>query len=199
MTTACYPITKAVRTTEPTFVQEPLDTAAARSQCNLTHDPPELLEWIVAARRQVERDAALVCYTGTFTSKRDQFGWLDRFELPDIRPITSITSITYLDTAGATQTLDASSYVLSTSAIMPYVRLAYGESWPSVRGDGDGITVTFVAGHASVAVIPAEVKTAVKLALHVMFLQQSEQFAEAERQQKAYERQIALIRRETYS
>lgn len=200
----CYPITRPVRVTEPTSAQEPLSVDEARKQCGIAagnsyFDNDLSTLWIPSARRMVERDASIVCYTGSFAYKRTEFGWLDRFELPDIRPITAISSITYVDSTGTTQTWSSANYVLSTSAVMPYVRLAYGQVWPTVRGDGEGITVTLTAGYASVLAIPAEIKHAVRLAVHIQYLQNIEKFTEAERQQTAYDRLIAHIKRETYS
>ena len=171
----CYPITRPVRTAEPTYpTQEPVTAAEARYQCGISADAgyydPLLQRLIITAREMVERDSGLVCYTGTFTSKRTDWGYGDYFELPDVRPITAVTSITYVDTSGTTTAWSSSSYVVSTAALMPYVRLAYGEVWPTLRGDAEGITITFTAGYASVAAIPQRVKQAVLLLVNCWFV-----------------------------
>lgn len=136
----------------------------ARRQCSIaegiaTHD--QLLQLLItAARAQVEADTGLVCYTGSFTLKMTDWPADDWFSIDDVRPVTSITSITYLDGSGDTQTLSTDVYAFESSGVKQFVRLKYAQSWPAQRGDINGITVTFVAGYSSVLVIPARIKQA---------------------------------------
>lgn len=199
-----YPITKPVRATEPTFEQEPLGIAEAKLQCGIAADSdyhePLLRNWIISARQQVEHDAGVVCYTGSFTWKLTDFPCDDFHELPSgSYPVTAVSSITYIDTSGTTQTWSAANYAFESSAIHPYVRLVYGQVWPVVRGDTNGITITYVAGYSSVQLIPQNIKDAVRLALHIKWLNYTENSQEAMRQEQAYDRQIELLRREHYS
>ena len=199
---SCYPITRPIRTTEPTAEQEPISLDEARSQCGLVgnnaHDA-DLQGFITSAREQVENDTGLVCYTGSFTWKLTDWPYESWFEIRALRPVTAITSITYLDGSGATQTWAASSYQLETSTVVPLVRLTYAQSWPGdFRGDVNGITVTLVAGYASVEAVPQRVKQAVRLAVHVLWLLKMEDAAEAQKQQVAYDRQIWLLQRGSY-
>lgn len=166
----CHPVSRAVRSAEPTV--EPVTVDEARAQCSLgqntAHD--ELLSGIiVAARQQVEQDTGLVAYTGTFTEKMTEWPWGDVFELGEVRPVTAITSITYVDGDGTTQTLSTSVYAFESSGVKQFVRLKYGQTWPAIRGDINGITVTFVAGHASRAAIPQRFKQAVLLLVNHWF------------------------------
>lgn len=198
----CYPVTIQVRTAEPTFQQEPITLAEAKYQCSVAPDvsyhDEELQSLIVAARRQVEHDAGVVCYTGTFTWKFTEFPCREWLPLPSgLRPVTAITSIAYVATDGTTTTWGASNYGLK-EAITPYVALAYGQTWPTVRGDMNGIVVTATAGYASVLLIPQTIKEAVKLALHINWLHATEQPDLAAKQQAGYDRWMNLLRRETY-
>lgn len=196
----CYPITRPVRTTEPTFVQEPITLDEAKKQCGLEGNPAhdeDLKGWIVGARQQVEHDTGIVCYTGAFTWKQTQFPCGEVLELPDIRPVTAAT-VAYLDSNGTSQTWSASEYALHTSGVTQWIGLAYGETWPTVRGDQNGITVTLTVGYATVLLIPQRIKSAVKLAVYISWLLKMENAAEAERQQVAYERLIAGLRRGSY-
>jgi uncharacterized phiE125 gp8 family phage protein len=196
----CLPIQKPIRSTEPTPLQEPVTLAEAKKQCEIAADvsyhDEHIQRLVTAAREQVEHDTGLVCYTGTFTWKLTQFPCGDYFELPGVRPVTSITSITYVDTAGATQTWSSSNYALETASVTPYVRLAYGQSWPTLRGDTNGVTVVMVAGYATVLTIPQRVKQAVLLQLHTQWLLTHEQ--DAKGQQDGYERLIAALTRSSY-
>jgi uncharacterized phiE125 gp8 family phage protein len=200
--TCYYPVTVPVRAAEPTFEQEPVTLKEAKYQCRVPEDvgyhDEALRAKIIAARKQVERDAGLVCYTGSFTWKLTQFPYRDWLEFPStLRPVTAIGSITYVASDGDTDTWDSSNYTLDSSPIMPLIRLVYGESWPTVRGDINGITVTATAGYTTVLAIPQTVKQAVLLALHIGWLFENEQPDLAMKQQQGYDRWIDLLRRET--
>jgi uncharacterized phiE125 gp8 family phage protein len=75
-------------------------------------------------------------------------------------PLVSVTSIQYVDTAGSTQTFAAASYTVDIVEEPGQVYLAYGETWPSVRGDQSGITVTYVAGYGDSTDVPDGIKEA---------------------------------------
>lgn len=63
-------------------------------------------------------------------------------------PLLSVTSITYVDANGATQTLSPSNYSVNLAEGKIY--LAYNQTWPTLRyGWNDRITVRFVAGMAA--------------------------------------------------
>jgi uncharacterized phiE125 gp8 family phage protein len=68
-----------------------------------------------------------------------------RIELP-LMQIASVTSISYLDSSGATQTLATNQYVTALNAPIPYIEPAYGVTWPDVYCQPSAITVRFVAG-----------------------------------------------------
>lgn len=158
----CQPISRPTRSAVPTF--EPITLAEAKKQVevaesNDSHDQ-QLLSLIAHARETVEHDTGIVCCTGTFTHRITDWPDSDWFTLPDTRPVTAITSITYVDSAGATQTFSSGDYSLDTNAVKPFVKLGYGETWPSLRGDINGITVTYVAGYASQKDVPQRVKEA---------------------------------------
>lgn len=64
-------------------------------------------------------------------------------------PCQSISSITFVDPDGATQTLDPSGYQsIGLGGTDPTrIRPAFGRSWPSVRTMPEAIAITFVAGY----------------------------------------------------
>lgn len=163
---------RPVRSVEPTRDQEPVSLQEARLQCSLPdaagyHD--QLLEGlVVAARQKLEFDTGVVCHTGTFTYKLTDWP-CEWFELP-LRPVTSITSIAYVDAAGTSQTLSTSVYAFEADAVIPFVRLKHGQSWPTLRGDINGITTTVVAGYSAVSAIPRQIKQAILLLVGHWFL-----------------------------
>jgi uncharacterized phiE125 gp8 family phage protein len=161
------PITRPTRVTEPTFEQEPIGLDDAKRQCRIplgvADDDDAVRRIVISARQQVETDTGLICFTGSFTWKTTEFPYEDVLELPDIRPITAVASITYLDNSGATQTFSSSYYTFQASGIHQYVHLNYAQVWPVYRDDINGIVVTFTAGYASVALLPENLRQAVFL------------------------------------
>ena len=201
MTTVCYPVTRPIRVTEPTFVQEPIGLSEARRQVGLgdgvTYHDGDLTSDISIARDQVEHDTGVICYTGSFTWKLTDFPDKDFIEIFGVRPVTSITSITYVATDGDTDTFIATDYSLKTGSLVPMIALDYDATWPTTRGDQEGITITLVAGYASIPVIPAKVKQAVRLKQHELW--QVRMGEDASKTVMAYERMVNLIRREDYA
>lgn len=78
-------------------------------------------------------------------------------------PVQSVTSVTYLDIDGASQTLSASLYQTVLSAPNPYITKAYNQDWPQIRDVPDAVTVRFVAGYGNAAAVPAPIKAAILL------------------------------------
>lgn len=74
-------------------------------------------------------------------------------------PIVSISSITYVDKDGVTQTLDPSAYRLSSPRTLYPV---YGTFWPSGRIDPDSVQITYTAGYPGGGV-PAPILAAIVL------------------------------------
>lgn len=58
-------------------------------------------------------------------------------------PVSDVVSVKYVDTAGAEQTLSDTVYVLSGDELL----LTYGSSWPSLRGDAEGVRIRYKAGY----------------------------------------------------
>jgi len=74
-------------------------------------------------------------------------------------PVASITSITYKDSDGASQTLSSSVYELDSWALPNRVVLKWGQSYPA----GTDVKVTYTAGYSEVASIPDGIKTVIKV------------------------------------
>lgn len=112
---------------------------------------------------------ALVRQTWTLTLA-DFPGVCGRIVLP-LPPLASVGSVTYVDSAGATQTLASSKYQVVVNGTQPgWIRPVHDESWPDVQEDTDeAVTVTFVAGYAPGSGSPVDhaesVPTAAKQAI----------------------------------
>ena len=64
-------------------------------------------------------------------------------------PVQSITSFTYLDADGATQTLAGSYYEIETNRGQPRLLTAYQQTWPTSRYQLNSVNITYVAGYGS--------------------------------------------------
>jgi len=123
---------------------------------NTTLDPL-LTRFITTARQQAEQSLKRYLVTQTLDAYFKDFprGHERRFYLP---PLSSITSITYTDIDGVTQTLAASQYVVDSISRPARIEEAYGVTWPSTRDQMNAVKIRFVAGYGAAADVPACIK-----------------------------------------
>lgn len=101
--------------------------------------------YITAARQYVETFTRRQLVKATWKMTLDGWGSI---EIPR-SPLISISSIAYLDSAGASQALASTIYDVDTGSEPGRLWLGYGDSWPSVYGVPNQVTVTFVAGYGA--------------------------------------------------
>jgi uncharacterized phiE125 gp8 family phage protein len=125
-----------------------------------TDADPALVNYLRASRMFVENATRRVLVTQTWDATFDE--WPSVINLP-LQPVQSVTSITYVDESGATQTLGADQYALRRSGPenLAYIERAYGVAWPATRCQTDAITVRYVAGYGLPAAVPEPLKTAI--------------------------------------
>ncbi len=111
---------------------------------------------IGAAEGHCEKYCGIRVGAQTLTLMCDSFADLAR--IPE-GPVSSITSISYVDTTQATQTLSNTVYELCTSGLTAGLTLKYGQNWPAI-GAVSRITVVLVAGYATP---PAELIAGMKM------------------------------------
>lgn len=140
---------------------------AGAPSTNTTSDP-YLAGLIAAARLWVEDTTRRALITQTWKLYLNAFD--NAIEIPRA-PLQSVTSITYVDTAGATQTVAASVYTVDTDSVPGRVLLAPDQLWPTDVDDREkGICITFVAGYgASGASVPVTDLHAIKLQLEILY------------------------------
>ena len=76
-----------------------------------------------------------------------------------LEPLSSVTSITYLDTDGATQTLAADQYVVDAISQPARISRAYNVDWPDTRVQNNAVKVRFVAGYGVASAVPQCIKS----------------------------------------
>jgi uncharacterized phiE125 gp8 family phage protein len=145
--------------TPPT--QEPVSLAEFKAHARIdTADGDGLLAgYIIAARQWAEGVCALAFLTQTLDAYFDAFDGCS-LELPR-GPAQSVTSVTYLDSAGASQTLSTSYYYLNNRDRVNSLELADGYSWPSTYYRSNAVTVRYVAGVAALGDVPEETRHAI--------------------------------------
>lgn len=80
---------------------------------------------------------------------------LDAFPAGEIElakpPVTSILLVTYLDPAGALQTLSNTAYTLDAAKLPGYLFGANGTSWPATQDVANAVRIRFRCGMATTA------------------------------------------------
>lgn len=115
-----------------------------------------------AARRYVERETHRALINQTWVQYHDAFP--DVFYL-EWSPVSSVTSIQYIDTAGSTQTLSSSNYQTDLVSKPARICEARNVTWPSTDDQSmNAVIVTYVAGFgAAAASVPIGYRHAIEI------------------------------------
>ena len=147
-----------VRVTPPDDLTHTKDEVLAHLR--LDAPPPEeralLMGYLRGAIDHAESLTGRAFITQTWRLTRDAF--CDEIKIPRV-PLISVDSVTYIDTAGATQTLATSVYDVDTVA--GRLLLAYDQSWPSIRNWANSVSITFTAGYGDRNAVPEAIRTAI--------------------------------------
>lgn len=135
-------------------IAEPVTLDEVKKQClvDSTDDDGLLTRLIKAARSHVEKYCNARWAEQTIVCQCDSFA--DFARLPE-GPLKSVTSIEYIDAAGAVQTLATTVYDGLKDGLEPSIGLKQGQSWPAIL-PGSRITVTAVFG----GTVPEDVRHA---------------------------------------
>lgn len=161
--------------TAPTV--EPLTLSDAKLQVRRDHvdDDDEYLATLLipAVRERAEQATGRQLMRATWDYTLNAFPCEDWIELPK-PPLSSVTSVTYVDANGTTQTLSTSLYTVEAPAgprgRRGRVILNYGEIWPSTRPQPNAVTVRFVAGYGTTSdATPPRLKMGMLLDLGTLF------------------------------
>ena len=160
------------RTVAPSI--DPVTLAEAKKHLNLdgTDDDAYVTDLISVATAHAEsytnRQLISATYLLTFN------GFPDIIYLPK-PPAVSITSLTYVDGAGTTQTLTQGTdfnWQLPQGPLAGMARVFpdYGLSWPSPRNYMPSVSVTYVAGYGSTAAsVPIGIRQAIKAVVATLY------------------------------
>lgn len=152
---------------------EPVSLADAKLHLRVdVADDDALIDQLIrAAREHAETFTHRALITSTWDLKLDAFPCDGVIWLPK-PPLVSVTSITYVDTAGVSQTWSSALYTVDAPSgpMARHGRVVpvYAEVFPSTRSVVNAVTVRYVAGYGATAalaapLVPASVKAAIKI------------------------------------
>jgi len=151
-------------------IEEPLTLEDAKAHLRVDGDAEDVLitALIRAAREQVEHETGRAMMTQTWDVSFDAWPAEDVVELP-VPPVQSISSVSYVDGSGTTQTWSSAQWSLDASGIESRLVLGYGLTWPVARDQRNAITVRCVCGYSSAEAVPQALKQWMLLAIARMF------------------------------
>ena len=150
------------QTIKPSGEPVTLDAVKTHARIDGDHDNEAAQLLLRSATRHIEHLTARQFINATWQYTFDAWPASGVVWIPKA-PLVSVTSITYLDGDGATQTVSTDVYQAVTNEAPGSIRLKYGQSWPSAREDTDAVTVTFVAGYgADAANVPEVARFAIQ-------------------------------------
>lgn len=154
-------------TTAPAI--EPISVEEAKCQIGIDHNDDDLVisRRITAVRQWLEKQLWSAFITQTWTLRVRC--WPDYFVLPPGH-LQSVTSITYLDTSGDSQTLATSEYDVNIYDVPGVVRPSETSNWPDLQEIDNAVTVTYVVGYGDArSDVPQPIKDALLLAVDHMY------------------------------
>ncbi len=153
-------------------VGEPLTVAEAKLHLKVDVDADDddaLIDTLITAAREfVESYTHRFLLTQTWDERRDDFpNWYDGAIWLPGPPLQGVTSVTYVDPGGVTQTWSASLYLVDAprgaKAAKGRLEPVFAQIYPVTRRQANAVTVRFVAGYGAAAAVPASLKAAMKL------------------------------------
>jgi uncharacterized phiE125 gp8 family phage protein len=139
---------------------DPVSLAEAKAHLRVTDgsDDALIVGYLMAARQHVEDFTGRTLSLQTYDYKIDD-ELCDEIVLPR-PPLVSVTSVSYVDINGATQTLSAALYQVDTGILFGRIVPAYQATYPSVRSQPNAVAVRFQAGYSQ---IPEPIRQAILL------------------------------------
>lgn len=147
-------------------VAEPLTVAEAKAHLRVSasDDDAYIEALIVAARQGAEHLTGRALMPQTLELALDEFE--SEIQLPR-PPLASVTSISYVDSNGATQT--TTDYILDDHGLEARLTPLYGESWPDTRQQANAVLIRYVAGYADAASVPQQIKAWMLLRIGMLY------------------------------
>jgi len=152
---------------------EPITTAQAKTHLRVDVSADDtFIDLLVAeAREWMENHLRRALITQTWDLFMDEFPSNDEIEVP-MAPLSSVTSVKYIDNNGDQQTWDSANYRVDTDHEPGRITPAYGVVWPTIRPITKAVEIRFVAGYGTAG---TDLPQPVMRALYMMVGQMYEQ------------------------
>lgn len=149
----------------------PVTRAEAKAALDISYtDKDDLIDGLIAAATSY-----LDGWTGILglalceqTWRQDYDGFCNRLRIP-LSPVLSISSVKYVDVAGATQTIAAANYSLKNDDLGAYVQFVTTYTFPVLNVEPASLKVEYVAGYETDGDVPFPV--AIKQAILLLVRQ----------------------------
>ena len=142
---------------------EPVGAAELRTHLRITTNDQDvyLRELITLARTHLEQ----ITWRAFCTQTWDY--WFNDFNDAPLKiprpPLSSITYVKYYDIDGTLQTLSTDTWENAERNEYGIVRLKYNQSWSTLQGHPDDVTIRAVCGYGDAGDVPPNLKHAIKL------------------------------------
>lgn len=138
---------KLVQVRAPTSEPIHMDEAKQHLRVDSTDEDYYINNLIAAVRSEVENHRNECLVAQTWDLKLDDFPDDSGDIVVPRVPLLAVSSITYVDTSGTTQTLSASVYTVDTDSKPGRIALAYQQSWPTARDQISAVAIRFATGY----------------------------------------------------
>jgi uncharacterized phiE125 gp8 family phage protein len=136
-----------------------------------TDNDTDISALIKAARLACEERLQRTLITTTWQLTLDAFPEAIKVPMPRL---IAVSSLAYLDSAGASQVLDPADYLVDALSEPGYIVPGVDLAWPSTQARINAVTVTYTAGYgATAASVPEPLKQWIKLAVGDMYERRS--------------------------
>ena len=124
----------------------PVTVSEAKQHLRVDHDDEDyrIQRLIASATDVAEQYLKAPLMTQTWVQQMSAFRY--RYVELEVYPVQSITSVTYIDPNDVEQTLSTDVYDLDIGQNPSFLYLKHDQSWPSVRGVHNDVTITMVCG-----------------------------------------------------
>lgn len=148
---------------------EPVTLAEAKAHLRVTESAEDALitAMITAARERCEHVLCRALIHQTWELTLDAFPEAIRLDYP---PLSSVTSVQYVDPDGNLQNWSSLEYYVDKAAEPGYVVPGYGSEWPAIRDQANAVIVRYVAGYgAAASAVPQAIRNWLLLAVGTLY------------------------------
>lgn len=117
-------------------------------------------DMLTATTRAAEQFTQRAFLSQTWDLTYDGFPTMMRVPLGNLQ---SVTSISYVDTAGSSQTVTSSDYRVDTTTEPGRITEAVGATWPATQDVTNAVTLRFVAGWTAASSVPMSIRQAIMI------------------------------------